>query len=57
MTPQMIFALAYVPCVVTQGMSIALGGKTGKVLRNISFILGGIVICSYIIFIRNLIMI
>jgi len=54
MTPQMIFALAYVPCVVTQGMSIALGEKTGKVLRNISFILGGIAICSYVIFIKNI---
>jgi hypothetical protein len=54
MTPQMIFAFSYVLCAATQGMSIALEGKTGKVLRNISFILGGIAICSYVIFIKNI---
>jgi len=27
MTPQMFFALTYVPCVVFLGMSIAIGGE------------------------------
>jgi len=54
MIPQMFFALAYVPCVVFLGMSIAIGGKIGKMLKNISFVFGGIAICSYIIIARNI---
>jgi hypothetical protein len=54
MSPQMFFALTYVPCVIFLGMSIVMGGKIGKIFRNISFVFGGMAMFSYIIFVKNI---
>jgi len=50
MTPQMFFALSYVPCVACVGMAHAFGGFIGKILTVLSFIFGGIALCSYVVF-------
>ena len=54
MTPQMFFVVSYVPCVAFYGMSFAIKGKASRLLRKISFIFGGLTICSYIMFIKNI---
>tara|TARA_B100000959_G_C14651395_1_gene488511 strand:- start:324 stop:491 length:168 start_codon:yes stop_codon:yes gene_type:complete len=50
MTPQMIFALTYVPCVACVGMAYAFGGSIEKFFKIISFIFGGVALCSYSVF-------
>ena len=54
MTPQIYFAATYVPFVALQGMSIVKGGKTGKILKNVSYLFGLAAIFSYITFIERM---
>ena len=54
MTPQMVFAFTYAPCVVFVGMSVAFEGKAGKFFKVMSFLFGGAAVLSYIIFIKLL---
>ena len=54
MTPQIYFAATYVPFVALQGMSVVTGGKTGKMLRNVSSLFGLAAIFSYVMFIEKI---
>ena len=54
MIPQIYFAATYVPFVALQGMSVVMGGKTGKMLRNVSFLFGLTAIFSYVMFIEKI---
>ena len=54
MTPQIYFAATYVPFVVLQGISVVKGGKTGKMLRNVSYLFCLAAIFSYVTFIEKI---
>ena len=54
MTPQIYFAATYVPFVALQGMSVVMGGKTGKTLRNASYFFALAAIFSYVMFIDKI---
>ncbi len=54
MTPQIYFAATYVPFLALQGMSVVKGGKTGKMLRNVSYLFGLAAIFSYVMFIEKI---
>ena len=54
MTPQIYFAATYVSFVALQGMSIAKGDRTGKILRKVSYPFGLAAIFSYVMFIEKI---
>ena len=54
MTPQIYFAATYVPFVALQGMSVVMRGKTGKMLRNVSYLFSLAAIFSYAMFIEKI---
>jgi len=54
MIPQIYFAATYVPFVALQGMSIVMEGKTGKMLRNASYLFGLAAMFSYAMFIEKI---
>jgi hypothetical protein len=54
MIPQIYFAATYVPFVALQGMSVVKGGKTGKMLRNVSYLFALAAIFSYATFIEKI---
>jgi len=55
MSPQMFFAISYVPLVALQGMSLAVGGNAGKIYGKISLFFGASTICSYLVFLSKII--
>ena len=54
MNPQIYFAATYVSFVALQGMSIVKGGRTGKILKNVSYLFGLAAIFSYAMFIEKI---
>ena len=54
MTPQMIFAFTYVPCVACVGISFAFGGSIGKFFKKVAYIFGVIALCSYSAFLLTI---
>jgi len=55
MTAKILFAFSFVSLVGLQGISIALGGQIGKVSRKISYLFAVIAVCSYAIFLKDVI--
>tara|TARA_B100000929_G_scaffold273659_1_gene246214 strand:+ start:352 stop:519 length:168 start_codon:yes stop_codon:yes gene_type:complete len=55
MTAKILFAFSFVSLVGLQGVSIALGGKIGKVLGRFSYLFAVIAVCSYVVFLKDLI--
>jgi len=55
MSPQMFFAISYVPLVALQGMSLAIKGNTGRIYGRISLFFGALTICSYLVFLSKII--
>tara|TARA_B100001996_G_scaffold333631_1_gene283339 strand:- start:1161 stop:1328 length:168 start_codon:yes stop_codon:yes gene_type:complete len=53
MTAKILFAFSFVSLVGLQGVSIALGGRIGKVSRKISYMFAIIAVCSYAIFLKD----
>jgi len=53
MSAQMFFAFSYVPCVLFYGMYFAVKSKHSNLLRKLSFVFGGVAICSYVVFLMN----
>tara|TARA_B100000929_G_C15468519_1_gene407035 strand:- start:316 stop:483 length:168 start_codon:yes stop_codon:yes gene_type:complete len=55
MTAKILFAFSFVALVGLQGVSLALNGRTGKVLGRVSYLFAVIAICSYAVFIKDVI--
>ena len=53
MTAKILFAFSFVSLVGLQGVSLALGGRIGKVSRKISYMFAIIAVCSYAIFLKD----
>jgi len=53
MTAKILFAFSFVSLLGLQGVSIALGGRIGKVSRKISYMFAIIAVCSYAIFLKD----
>jgi len=53
MTAKILFAFSFVSLLGLQGVSIALGGRIGKVSRKISYVFAIIAVCSYAIFLKD----
>jgi len=56
MTTQMFFAISYVLLVALQGMSLASRGELGKLYSRLSLFFGGITVCSYLVFLSEIIL-
>jgi len=54
MSPQMFFAISYVPLVILQGMSLALGKNVAKLYGRISLFFGASTLCSYLVFLSEI---
>jgi len=55
MAAKILFAFSFVSLVGLQGVCIALGGKIGKVSRKISYLFAVTAVCSYAIFLKDII--
>ena len=56
MTPQMFFAISYVPLVALQGMSLAVGSSKGRLYGRISLFFGVLTLCSYLVFLLKILL-
>jgi len=55
MTAKILFAFSFVSLLGLQGVSVALGGKIGKVSRKISYLFAVTAVCSYAMFLKELV--
>ena len=55
MIAKILFAFSFVSLVGLQGVSLALGGKIGRISRRVSYLFAVVAVCSYAIFIKDVI--
>ena len=55
MAAKILFAFSFVSLLGLQGVSVALGGKIGKVSRKISYLFAVTAVCSYAMFLKELV--